>query len=1148
MASVLGLAPLLKAQTANSFSKVFQIGAFDRSPLGFRGGEPKAAVTFVVGKSDPARDWYGTQPAASAVERKTAEAASAPRTIQFAIEGETAPQYRLHLAVVLGDRAVPAIAVTINGRRGVFYLSSKLSSVLGGMDDQFESAYVPADVTIEFPGSYLHKGANSIALEVLRVDEPAELPAGLNYDAIELDSLQTAPERARASIQPTVFYKRNGDRLTELVDVFVQESDAGEHGELDLEVNGTHYKHPFHAKNGFGEERFEFDVPEFAVATEAHLSWTADGKTSHLDERIDPQKKWTVLLVPHIHLDIGYSDYQAKVAAIQDRVVDEAMDFTKQVPDFRYSTDGSWVLDQFMQTRSAADRERLLTAMRKQEIFVPAEYANLLTGFPTAETLIRSLYYSANFSREHGTPFNYADITDVPSYSWSYASILAAAGIKYFVAGPNGRETHAPVLIQGHLNENSPFWWEGPDGKKVLFWYSRHYWEMGIFFGTPPDISVAYQTVPLLLAPYQRPGYRSDSMIVYGSQQENTDLFPQQASFASAWNEKYAYPKMEYSGFYDAMKKITAPFGDDLPTVRGDGGPYWEDGIASTAELSALERRTESRGPSVEQLATVSSLVNPHLAADKERLDRMWRDMVLMDEHTWTSHDSVKEPISDETAVQSAVKKNYVTDASTIADFVAQNSMANLADSISASRKSVIVFNTLNWKRSGVVTFDLHHGEVLVDSTTGKVMPVEILTKGNALSRVRFVASEVPGNGYKVFEIRKGTAAQESKVTQSNILENSFYRVTLDPSTGTVQSIFDKELKKELVNQNSPYRFGQYLYVTGGDKQPNSLQTFRMVPIPPELQVTGSHGGRLISSVHTADGWVARMESTDENTPSVRVEIRLPEHEKKVEFVEDISKQKVLAKEAVYFAFPFAMDHPEFNFEIQNGVVNPAKDMYPGAGHEWFSVQHWVSVQQDGVSGTIMPLDAGLVTLGDIYRGRWPSHFEDRNGTVFSYAMNNTWNTNYDAGQGGETELRYVVTSAPSTDPVALSRMGWEAATPLESDEITHQDKAVDSQRLLNGKQGRFLEIDDPNVVVEAWKPAEDGKGTMLRLLDLGGAERTVSVRTPLLKLSSVIETDAVERDEHQLVSDGSHAFSVTVHPHEIVTVRIIGADTASEL
>jgi alpha-mannosidase len=194
-----------------------------------------------------------------------------------------------------------------------------------------------------------------------------------------------------------------------------------------------------------------------------------------------------------------------------------------------------------------------------------------------------------------------------------------------------------------------------------------------------------------------------------------------------------------------------------------------------------------------------------------------------------------------------------------------------------------------------------------------------------------------------------------------------------------------------------------------------------------------------------------------------------------------------------------------------------------------------------------MPLDAGLVTLGDIYRGLWPTHFTDRTGTIFSYAMNNSWNTNYDAGQGGETELRYVVTSAPSTNAVALSRMGWEEATPFESDEITRQDKAVDSPRTLNGKQGRFLEVDDPDVVVEALKPAEDGKGVILRLLDLGSAERTVTVRTPLLNLSNAVETDAVERDQHALPLEGAHGFNVTVHPHEIVTVRMLSTEATAE-
>ena len=245
---------------------------------------------------------------------------------------------------------------------------------------------------------------------------------------------------------------------------------------------------------------------------------------------VDPGKKWTLLLVPHIHFDVGYTDYQAKIAAIQSRVIDEAMDLTTQHPDFRFSIDGEWDLAQFLKTRTPAEQQRAITAIQKQQLFVPAQYASLLTGFSTAETLIRSLYGSANFSREHNTPFNYANITDVPSYTWSYASILASAGLKYFLAGSDN--VRAPVLMQGRLNENSPFWWEGPDGQKVLLWYSRHYMQMQLMFGLPPEVEAGHETIPLFLQMYEHPTYHANSTIIFGTQVENTDLFPQQAELA----------------------------------------------------------------------------------------------------------------------------------------------------------------------------------------------------------------------------------------------------------------------------------------------------------------------------------------------------------------------------------------------------------------------------------------------------------------------------------------------------------------------------------------------------------------------------------------------------------------------------------------
>ena len=97
-----------------------------------------------------------------------------------------------------------------------------------------------------------------------------------------------------------------------------------------------------------------------------------------------------------------------------------------------------------------------------------------------------------------------------------------------------------------------------------------------------------------------------------------------------------------------------------------------------------------------------------------------------------------------------------------------------------------------------------------------------------------------------------------------------------------------------------------------------------------------------------------------------------------MEIVEEIDKNEVFTKEAAYFAFPFAASQARFQYEVQNGVVDPARDMYPGAGHEWFTVQHWASVEQDGFSASVFPLDAPLITLGDINRGEWPEEFGAR--------------------------------------------------------------------------------------------------------------------------------------------------------------------------
>ncbi len=153
--------------------------------------------------------------------------------------------------------------------------------------------------------------------------------------------------------------------------------------------------------------------------------------------------------------------------------------------------------------------------------------------------------------------------------------------------------------------------------------------------------------------------------------------------------------------------------------------------------------------------------------------------------------------------------------------------------------------------------------------------------------------------------------------------------------------------------------------------------------------------------------------------------------------------------------------------------------------------------------------------------------------------MNNYWGTNYRPSRGGHFQFRYLVTSAPSIEPAILSNAGWEAVTPLEVDEITPSDKAVDRPEPLDGTQGSSLQAGDPNLLLVAWKPAEDGSGTILRFLDLGGQQRNVSVQIPIISIQGAWLADAVERNLAPLARFTTHNRNFQIKPHEIVTVRL---------
>jgi hypothetical protein len=1149
--SVLTTTVLLTCQKAFAASKaVWQIGDFDHSSAEFNQGRPSGAVLYIVGKSHPKTDWPAHQPAT--LLGKEGQRPN-PYTIQFDLANSPRGLYVLKVGFVPERRGrLSTLQVELNGRQGWAYHHPLWHDVPG-------DKYWADEVELELPTSAFKQGANTLALTA--IEEPGEDSGltGLTYDALELDQDPSQiydPNKIGIRVERTIFFQQKGGRLVELVEVYLRHNSAAPGARFELSVGDQKFSAQLDSLRNFGEERLELALPEFGPETNAQASVTLGNNSQRFPVSLAPAKKWTLLIVSHEHLDVGYTDYQAKVAEIQSHILDEALDMIRDHPDFRYSTDGYWVIQEFLAGRNSEARQRLLQLVREHKIFVPADYANLLTEFPAVETLIRSLYPSYQFDRENGADFDYANITDVPSQSWSYPSVLAAASLKYFASGSN--TDRGPILTLSNVEKQSPFWWEGPDGGRVLTWYAYGYGHVGYFFGYPPQVKMGRALLPLYLQTFASPQYKANAVLLFGGQGENSDMFPQHASIAEEWNKVYAYPKLTYSDFASALHEIADQFGDSIPVVKGDGGPYWEDGIYSDTQNAILARRCEQRAPSAEKISTLSSLVHPHVQVERAALERLWQNLLLFDEHTWTSAKSISNPEYDQTVRQLAVKDTHATQAEQGLDYILERGMAAISDYINQPQGTLVVFNTLNWQRSGVVETDVSKGTELVDLLNGKAVPYQVVLdmpahppwlEGNDVQRIRFLAQDVPAFGYKCYTLRPTAGARhgvpgQEKEEARTTLENAYYRVVLDLEAGAVRSIFDKELKQELVNTVSPYRFDQYLYVTGGDQPTRNRLIFGDPKLPaPDLTIHRTHGGRLLSIERTPFGTMARLESSNTNTPKVQTDIILFDSQKKIEFVNHVQKTKVYTKEAVYFAFPFAANDPQIRYDLQNGFVDPTRDLLPGATREWFSAQHWIAVQQGAVSVALIPADAELFALGDIVRGKWPMELDEHRGTVFSYVMNNYWHTNYVAGQGGDFTFCYILTSGNQLEPGQLSRWGWEEMTPLETNEINRQDKEFSPPRPLGKAQASFLQVNQPDVVLVNWKRAEDGRGTVLRFLEVAGQANTVEVQIPILEVKAAWRCNAVEENQAPLET-AAHGLTFSVKPFQIVTVRVEGTPT----
>ncbi|HYA44712.1 MAG TPA: glycoside hydrolase family 38 C-terminal domain-containing protein, partial [Acidimicrobiales bacterium] len=785
----------------------------------------------------------------------------------------------------------------------------------------------------------------------------------LIYDALRLvaDPDAKAPNSAEVSIDPTIFYVNRDGALSELAEVTVTHSEPVRQGDVTLTVAGKSLQAAIAPGHDFGEERLEFTIPDLSGPTELEADVHLDGRAFQSRLNFVPQRKWTVYLAPHAHLDIGFTDYQAKIAEIHNRNLDRLLDEIEAHPEMRFNLDGSWIVRQYLASRNREARERLLKLVHEGAIAVPAQLASLMTGYPTLEELIRSTDYTRQLHEQEGIPFDYANITDVPSYTWSYASVLAALGIRYFSAAANS--DRGPILLYGHWNTRAPFWWQGPDGQKVLMSYSRQYSQLWFACGIPPQEANCRQALPTFFQQYESPAYKPDTVLMYGSQFENTYLVPGEREFVEKWNSQYAYPMMKLSTFPDFMRYIDQHYGPELETVKGDGGPYWEDGYATDAHYLAIDRSSQQRAPSAEKLSTIATFFEKNVSGPASEIRAMWNDLVLYAEHTFTFWGGYSRPESEETLRQFEVKDHFAVDGRLRVNAVLEQSLSQLADKIHVPATALVVFNPLNWTRSDLVETDLDAGNAILEYPAKTPVQLEVLARHEGYNHIRFLARDVPSLGYRCFQVvpahPPGVPEEETSLPSTNVLENNYYRIEVDPEAGAIKSIFDKQLGRDIVDASSPYRFNQYLYVSGGDGETQLVFLRKSLPLA-KLTVTAASGGHVASLRRTPYEQVLTYETSGPHA-SIATDVILYDGQKRIDLVNHVHKEGVNAKEAVYFAFPVAAQHPEFSYEIQNGWVDPAHDLLKGGNVAWFTVQHWVRVASANLSVAVVPVDSPLV-------------------------------------------------------------------------------------------------------------------------------------------------------------------------------------------
>ncbi len=1039
---------------------LWQIGKADNNTAEFALGPNKSNlysgtfphdVMFVAGQSDTKQDWSYIHPGPSDV---WAGDKSHTFTILFGIKTEpTSGKGKLVLDFVDTHSAKPPrIQIKINDEVFIRDLPRGAgdASAHGQPNKGREHKLV-----VDFPIRALKAGTNEISITTLE-------GSWVLYDYV---SLTTSTEVKTGPLQPVnklldvhsqpFLVKREDGKLYQPVLASVLH--IGEPVEAAVAVNDSELvkqslKSGFKVLEGFAPA---VNKPTF-VKVDAKVAGESIGSQSLT---LKPVRKWEIYVLHHSHVDIGYTHVQTEVVRKHWDYFKQVIELARESADFpaearfKWNVEVLWAVDSYLKQAPKTERDSFIEAVRKGWIGLDCLYGNELTALCRPEELIRLVDYARKLRQHYNLTINAAMITDVPGYTWGIVPVLAQSEVKYFSVGPNrGHRIGYTLSTWG----DKPFYWESPSGKNnILCWVAGEGYSF--FHSGRLESGKLFDYLKRL----EKSGYPYDIVqLRYSIGGDNGPPDPKLSEYVKNWNAKYAYPKLVVATTSEMFNEFERRYSNQVPKVRGDFTPYWEDGAGSSSRETSVNRKAAER---LVQAETLWAMLNP-AGYPADKFYDAWRDVILYDEHTWGSWNSISDPDGDFTQSQWKIKQAFALDADAKSKKLLNNSLAghqNAAKTVTA----VDVFNTCSWVRTDLVVLPkdmVVAGEVVKD-TNGRAVKSQRLSTGE----LAFLAKDIEPFSAKRFTLHSTRIRTSGNAkAQDTKLSNKRITLEVDEKTGAIKSLKWKGNNTELVNHKSNLGLNDYFYVAGRD--PKDPQ--RNGPV----QIRVKEQGPLVASL--------LIESDAPGCKKLTRELRVIDSIDRVDIINVIDKLKNYEQEGVHVGFSFNVPNGIMRMDTPWAVVQPEVDQLLGACKNYFTVQRWVDVSNEDYGVTWATVDAPLVEVGAITsdpKGKsvgWIKHIEPST-TLYSYVMNNYWETNYKAGQEGPTTFRYSIKPHKRFDSGSVSKFGTERSQPLIA-------VPVDSKIPV---QNSILRVKPTRVIVTAFKPSEDGKATVVRLFNAGG-------------------------------------------------------------